>query len=246
MNIMATDNSIDVSIVIPVYNEAENLELLMAEIKFVVDALGITYEVIFVDDKSTDDSLAVMRRLKASYAEIVIVRHKENCGESAAQASGFQCARGRVVITMDGDGQNDPADIPRFLSALTDDVDCVCGVRQKREDSWVRRISSRIANGFRNSLTGDKITDAGCTYRAIRRNVLSEIMVFNGMHRFLPTILRFQRRNVIEIKVNHRPRRGGVSKYGIGNRMWRGILDCLAMRWYKRRALPSARYFPPE
>jgi glycosyltransferase involved in cell wall biosynthesis len=244
---MATDNSlVDVSIVIPVYNEAENLEPLMAEIKSAVDAIGCKYEVIFVDDKSTDDSLTVMRRLKAKHAEIVIVRHKENCGESAAQASGFQCAGGKVIITMDGDGQNDPADIPLFLATLTDDVDCVCGVRQKREDNWVRRISSRIANWFRNFLTGDKITDAGCTYRAIRRSVLTEIMVFNGMHRFLPTILRFQRRNVIEIKVNHRPRRRGISQYGIGNRMWRGILDCLAMRWYKRRALPSARYYPPE
>jgi dolichol-phosphate mannosyltransferase len=241
-----SNSSIALSLVIPIYNEEENLEPLMAEIKHALDSVGCRYEVIFVDDKSADNSVTVLRHLKETYPEIIIVQHKKNCGESAGQATGFQCARGDVVITMDGDGQNDPADIPRLLEALTDEVDCVCGVRRTREDNVVKRFSSRIANRFRNVLTGDRITDAGCTYRAIRRGALQEIIVFNGMHRFLPSILRFQGRRVVEIKVNHRARTKGVSKYGIGNRMWRGIRDCLAMRWYKRRALPLDRFFPPE
>jgi dolichol-phosphate mannosyltransferase len=244
---MGMENSLlELSIVIPVFNEEENLEPLMAEVKRAVDSVGCSYEVIFVDDKSTDNSVKVMKRLKEANPEIRVVQHKVNCGESAAQATGFHCARGNLVITMDGDGQNDPGDIPRLLEALTDTVDCVCGVRRRREDNWVKRVSSRIANRFRNFLTGDIITDSGCTYRAIRRNALREIVAFNGMHRFLPSILRFQRRTVVEIGVNHRPRTRGVSKYGIGNRMWRGILDCLAMRWYKKRAFPLDRFNPPE
>jgi glycosyltransferase involved in cell wall biosynthesis len=150
-------------------------------------------------------------------------------------------AKGEIVITMDADLQNDPADIPTLLEALTPEVDCVCGIRRTREDDFVKRISSRIANGFRNWITGDNIQDAGCTYRALRRNILGEMVVFNGMHRFIPTILRAQGCRVVEIKVNHRPRTKGVSKYGVGNRLWRGILDCLAIRWYRRRALAYGR-----
>jgi len=241
-----TGPSVDLSIVIPIYNEEDNIEPLMAEIAQAVGPLGRSYEVICVDDKSSDSTPEVLRRLKKTYPQLRIVRHTRNCGESAGQATGFHFARGAVVITMDGDGQNDPADIPRLLEALADGVDCVCGVRRKREDDWVKRFSSRTANRFRNFLTGDTIADAGCTYRAIRRAALREMLVFNGMHRFLPSILRFQGRTVVEIQVNHRPRRAGVSKYGIGNRLWRGIRDCLAMRWYKRRALPLDRFGEAE
>lgn len=170
-----------------------------------------------------------------------LLRHRVNSGESAAQATGFHHARGEVVITMDADLQHDPRDIPRLLDVLGEGVAAACGVRGKREDGWVRRLSSRVANGFRNLVTGDRISDAGCTFRAIRREALREIPVFNGMHRFLPSILRFQGFLVLELPVAHRPRFKGQSKYGIGNRVWRGVVDCLAMRWYRRRCVPGRR-----
>ena len=142
---------------------------------------------------------------------------------------------------MDADQQNDPADIPELLKNLGSYIAAVCGVRRKRMDTIVKKISSRTANAFRNFVTGDRISDAGCTYRAIRRNALWQIQVFNGMHRFLPTLLRMQGYRVVEILVNDRPRTRGVSKYGIGNRMWRGILDCFAMRWFKKRSVRGDR-----
>ncbi len=151
--------------------------------------------------------------------------------------------RGSVIITIDGDQQNDPADIPALLKAL-ESADAVCGVRRKREDDWVKRISSRVANRFRNRVTGDTISDAGCTFRALKADTLREIPVFNGMHRFLPTLLRLQGYKVVEILVNHRPRTRGESKYGIGNRMFRGLIDCFAIRWWRRRCVPANRAFP--
>jgi hypothetical protein len=142
---------------------------------------------------------------------------------------------------MDADQQNDPADIPALLAAPKD-ADAVCGIRRQREDDWVKRISSRVANGFRNRVTKDTISDAGCTFRALRREALREIPVFNGMHRFLPTLMRLQGFTVVEIGVNHRPRTLGESKYGVGNRMFRGLVDCFAILWWRKRCLPTKRY----
>lgn len=232
----------DLSVVIPVYNEEDNLGPLLAELEPVLRGTGRTFEVICVDDASRDASLAVLRRLRAERPWLRIVRHGINSGESAAQATGFEAARGPVIITMDADQQNDPADLPAMLAALGPGISAVCGVRRKREDNWVRRISSRLANGFRDGLLGDKIADAGCTYRVLRRASLREMPVFNGMHRFLPSILRFQGYMAVEMLVNHRPRTRGKSKYGVGNRLWRGLRDCLAMRWYKRRCLRGDRF----
>lgn len=234
-------SSIYISVVIPVFNEEDNLEPLLAELEPVLDKLGKRYEVIFVDDKSTDRSFAVLQELKQTRPFLRIIRHLINSGESAGQATGFAFANGEIIITMDADQQNDPADIPLLVDALKDEVAAVCGVRRKRMDTIVKRISSRTANAFRNVITGDRISDAGCTYRAIRRSTLWQIQVFNGMHRFLPTLLRLQGYQVVEIPVNDRPRTLGYSKYGIGNRMWRGILDCFAMRWLKKRALRGDR-----
>ncbi len=231
----------ELSVVIPVYNEEENLPGLLEELDRVLADLGKTHEIICVDDGSTDGSRDVLSRLAGRYSALRCLQHQGNYGESAAQATGFRAARGSIVVTMDADGQNDPADLPRLIEALKADTACVCGVRRVREDSFVKRISSKIANAFRNFVTGDRITDAGCTYRAIRKEALVEVVVFNGMHRFLPTILRAQGFKVVELPVNHRPRRFGCSKYGIGNRLWRGILDCLAVRWYRRRAVPAER-----
>lgn len=231
----------ELSVVIPVYNEEENLRPLIEELEGYLQGLGRSFEVVCVDDKSTDRSLAVLEELAKSRPWLQIVRHTRNCGESAAEATGFRHARGEIIVTMDADLQNDPRDIPNLLAALKEDVAAVCGVRVRREDDWVRRISSRIANAFRNWVTGDRIGDAGCTFRALRKRALREILVFNGMHRFLPTILRLQGYKVVEIPVNHRPRVKGQSKYGVGNRAWRGLVDCFAMRWYRRRCIPAER-----
>ena len=235
------DQPIDLSIVIPVFNEEESLPILFEELTRALQPVGRTYEIICVNDASTDSSVEVLSQLQQERAELVVVTHRMNCGESAGQASGFKRARGEIIITMDADLQNDPADIPAFLQALTADVACVCGVRKVRQDDFVKRFSSRTANKFRDLITGDHIQDAGCTYRAIRRYALGEMLVFNGMHRFLPTILKAQGYQVREILVNHRPRVKGYSKYGVGNRLWRGIRDCFAIRWYRARTIVAER-----
>jgi len=232
---------LDLSVVIPIYNEAGNLEPLLAELTGVLRKLNASSEILCINDASTDESLSLLQNLKSSYPELRIISHRINSGESAGQATGFAHARGNVIITMDGDMQNDPTDIPVLLNELKADVACVCGIRKIREDDAVRRISSLIANKFRNFITKDVISDAGCTFRAIRRSALKEIVVFNGMHRFLPSLLRAQSFQVKEIPINHRPRFSGKSKYGIGNRLGRGILDCFAMRWFKARALRGDR-----
>ncbi len=232
---------LEISIVVPVFNEQDNLRPLLTEIETVMKGLGKPFEIIFIDDKSTDGSLKTLEELKKEKSFVRIVRHSINSGESAAEATGFKFANGDVIITMDADQQNDPSDIPSLLASLGKDVAAVCGVRRKRMDTIVKKISSRTANAFRNFVTGDRISDAGCTYRAIRRSALWQIQVFNGMHRFLPTLLRFQGYKVIEILVNDRPRTRGVSKYGIGNRVWRGIADCFAMRWFKKRCVRGDR-----
>jgi glycosyltransferase involved in cell wall biosynthesis len=236
-----TQPELKLSVVIPVYNEEDNLEPLLDELFPILENIGSGFEVICVDDASTDNSFSVLRGLKKKYSELRVVQHSVNCGESAGEATGFHHARGDWIVTMDADQQNDPADIPALLKA-SQKADAVCGVRQQREDDWVKRISSKVANGFRNWVTGDIITDAGCTFRALRREALRELPVFNGMHRFLPTLLRLQGFTVVEIPVNHRPRTRGESKYGIGNRMFRGIVDCFAILWWRKRSFPTQRF----
>jgi dolichol-phosphate mannosyltransferase len=246
MSTTAPSSAPDISIVMPVFNEEDNLEPLIAEIEGVMARVARPYEVLCIDDRSTDRSLDVLRRLQQTRPTLRVVRHRINSGESAGEATGFAAARGDIVITIDADQQNDPADIPALLAALAPDVAAVCGVRRRREDDWIRRLSSRSANAFRNWATGDRIADAGCTYRALRRAALREVVVFNGMHRFLPTILRCQGYRVVEIEVNHRPRTRGSSKYGVHNRLWRGLRDCFAMRWYRARALRGDRIEPAD
>jgi glycosyltransferase involved in cell wall biosynthesis len=235
-----TGRNVDYSVVLPCYNEEGCVAGLTAEVEQVLAALGRPSEVLLVDDASTDRTLEVMREQQKKYDNVRVLRHTVNCGQSAASATGFRAARGQIVIVMDGDGQNDPSDIPRLLAAL-DGADAVCGVRARRHDSWLRRVSSRIGNGYRNLITGDKVRDSGCALRAIRAPALRELPVFNGMHRFLPTLLRYQGFRVLEIEVSHRPRRAGQSKYGIRNRMVRGMIDCFAMRWWRRRAVRGQR-----
>lgn len=234
-------HNIAYSIVVPVFNEEGNVGPLMDEIKAALLPLGKPFEVLFVDDASVDGTIAALEDL-ADGTVLKVIRHRRNSGQSAAVATGFRSARGAFIGTLDGDGQNNPADLPEFFKVIENrEADCVCGVRSRRNDSWVRKASSRVANNFRNMITGDTVRDSGCGIRAMRRDCLAEIPVFNGMHRFLPSILRFQGFSVQEREVSHRPRMQGVSKYGIHNRLWRGIVDCFAIRWFRKRAIPANR-----
>ena len=233
------------SVVVPAYNEEENVVPLAREIIAALDGLAGGFELILVDDASTDATARLIREL--GHPNVRGVFHRVNSGQSAAVASGFQAARGEWVGTLDGDGQNDPADLPAMLEqAIAEGVDCVTGVRRKRQDTFIRRLSSKVANGYRNWITGDQVSDSGCGIRVVRRAALREIPVFNGMHRFLPTLLRGQGFTVVERTVNHRERLRGTSKYGVHNRLWRGIRDCFGIRWYLARAVRSDRMAVPE
>ncbi len=232
------------SVVVPAYNEEENVIPLAEEIIAALSNLPGGFELILVDDASSDSTTRIIREFQ--HANVRAVFHRINCGQSAAVGSGFHAARGEWVATLDGDGQNDPADLPAMLEkAIKEGVDCVTGVRAKRLDTFIRRFSSKTANGFRNWITGDQVSDSGCGIRVVRRAALHEIPVFNGMHRFLPTLLRGQGFTVIETHVNHRERLRGTSKYGVHNRLWRGIRDCFGIRWYLKRAVRSDRLVNP-
>ncbi len=232
----------EISLVIPVFNEEANLPPLAEEIRQTMHQLGRPYEVLLVDDGSTDGSLAAMIRLASQDPALRVIRQARNSGQSAALDAGFRHARGGIVVTLDADLQNDPADIPRLLARLEDDgseaggaCDVVCGVRVNRRDSWVRRLSSGIANTVRNRLTRESVTDVGCTLRACRAEYLGRIPVWKGMHRFLPTLLRMEGARIAEVDVRHRPRRFGEPKYNIRNRIWRASADLLGVRWLQTR-----------
>ena len=232
--LLRENHPIDISVVVPVYNEEENLPVLIPQITEVLGPLGKTYEMIFVDDGSQDHSRRLLKEMALQYPQIRILGFKKNCGETAAGAAGIKEARGGIVITIDADLQNDPKDIPRMLDYLKE-YDMVTGWRQKREDSWVKRITSRIANRIRNSLSGEEIQDSGCTFRAYKRECLQDIKLYKGMHRFIPTLVKMEGYRVIEIPIAHHPRKFGVSKYTTWNRMWRAFVDLLAVKWMKSR-----------
>jgi glycosyltransferase involved in cell wall biosynthesis len=222
------------SIVVPVFNEADNLEPLYREIRAALHDRGLDFEILFVDDGSTDATPSVLRQIAGTDPAVRVLRLPRNSGQTAAFGAGFRAARGEVIATLDADLQNDPADLPRLLDKL-DNFDVVCGVRQNRRDSWVRRMSSRIANAVRNRMTHESISDVGCSLRVFRRSLVEDLPLFTGMHRFLPTLLRMQGARLHEVPVRHRPRLHGQSKYGIQNRLWVGIVDLFAVRWMQRR-----------
>ena len=230
--------SVDLSIVVPVYNEEGNLPLLWPEIREVLDPTGLQYEVIFVDDGSQDRSAELVREFQEQDPRVRLLRLKANAGETAATDAGFKAVRGRYVVVMDADLQNDPHDIPAMLAHL-EQWDAVTGWRVNRAagDSWIRRLSSRIANRVRNALSHETIQDSGCTFRAFRRECLRDLVLYKGFHRFIPTLLKTQGFRVLEVPVNHRRRRFGNSKYGIGNRALRAFVDLLVVRWMKDRQL---------
>ena len=229
-----------ISICVPVYNEAENLPLLHQAIAEVVDPAGISTEIILVDDGSTDQSWETIEALVALDPRVRGIKFKSNCGETAASDAGLRAARGQFVMTMDADLQNDPRDIPKFLEALDRGYDCVCGSRvasRGEGDNFLRVASSRIANSVRNKLSDENISDAGCTYRAFRRECLSKLKLYRGLHRFIPTLLKMEGFTVTEIPVSNNPRLHGQSKYGVWNRLFKSFRDLLAIRWMKSRIL---------
>lgn len=227
----------EISIVVPSHNERDNLEPLVAAIRAAIEPLGRSFEIVLVDDCSADSSWELLKRLGANESSLRALRFEYNCGQSAALWAGMKAARGRIIITLDADLQNPPAEIPRFLEALKQ-ADCVCGNRvaaRAAGDSWLRRASSHIANSVRNKVSGETITDAGCTYRAFRRECVANIKFFKGMHRFLPTLFKMDGFTVIEIAISHSPRRFGQSHYGVWNRLFKSSADLLAVRWMKSR-----------
>jgi len=229
----------EVSIVVPCHNEAANLRALVGGIHAALAPSGLGYEIVVTDDASTDGSWEVLKELAAAEPRLRVQRFAANCGESAASWAGMQAARGRIIVTIDADLQNDPAELPRFLAALAD-ADCVCGTRVEGRgagDGLVRIVSSRVANAVRRRIAGDDITDAGCTYRAFRRECLANVRFFKGIHRFLPTLLRMEGFRVREIPVANRPRVAGQSHYGVGNRVFIAFADLLAVRWMRSRAV---------
>ena len=226
----------DLSIVLPVFNEAESLPILWEELVPVVKTLGLAVEVIFVDDGSTDGSADFVRVIMATDPRVRLIRFAANSGLSAAFAAGLRAARGTVVVTMDSDLQSDPAEIPGLLAHL-DRWDAACGWRRARRDPWLKRASSRIANGVRAAVLGDRIRDSACSLRAMHRRCIGSLDPFQGFHRFIPGLLRQAGYRVIEVPVHHRPRRFGTSHYGVRNRAWRGVVDLLGVRWMQSRRL---------
>jgi glycosyltransferase involved in cell wall biosynthesis len=220
-----------VSVVVPLFNEEENVALLQSELAAALG--GLDYEIIFVDDGSSDRTVERI----APGLGIRVLRFEKNAGQSAALHAGLQSARGRTSVLIDGDLQNDPADIPRLLAEIERGADLVCGYRAQRKDTLVKRITSRVANSIRSRFTKDGVRDTGCTLKAMRRECIGTLLPFKGMHRFIPALVKGAGYRLVEIPVNHRPRRFGQSKYGLGNRAIRATVDMFGVRWLLSRQL---------
>lgn len=226
------------SVVVPVCNEADNVAPLAGEVDAALRPLG-AYELIFVDDGSTDETAARVQSLRPGLPAVRLLRHDRRCGQSRAVASGVRAARGEWVATLDGDGQNDPADLARLLESLAGAAApkpaLIMGNRVTRRDTWLRRVSSRVANGVRGRLLGDGTPDTGCGLKLFHRATFLELPFFDHMHRFLPALFQRQGARVISVPVGHRPRTRGQSKYGVGNRLWVGIVDMVGVMWLRSR-----------
>ena len=235
-----------VSVVVPLYNEEENIPILQRELTAALASLD--YEIIFVDDGSTDGTVANV----AADPRIRVLAFAKNAGQSAAMYAGLHAARGTVAVLLDGDLQNDPADIPRLLAEIERGADLVCGYRAQRKDTMVKRITSRVANFVRSRFTRDGVRDTGCTLKAMRRECVGALVPFKGMHRFIPALVKGAGFRLVEIPVNHRARKFGESKYGLGNRAVRATVDMFGVRWLLSRQLsyrerpPASAVLPPK
>jgi dolichol-phosphate mannosyltransferase len=226
-----TATSPEVSVVVPLFNEEESVPILQSELRAALS--GFDHEIVFVDDGSVDRSVEQIE----TAPNIRVIRFEKNIGQSAAIYAGLQAARGATAVLIDGDLQNDPADIPRLLAEIGRGADVVCGYRMKRKDTVLKRLTSRIANAVRSRFTKDGVRDTGCTLKAMRRECVSTLIPFKGMHRFIPALIKGAGYRLVEIPVNHRPRRFGRSKYGLGNRALRATIDMFGVRWLLARRL---------
>jgi len=226
----------NLSVVFPVHNEADSLGELLSRLLPVLKGLNQSYEAIFVDDASTDRSWEVMRELRANNPHVRLIRFKKNCGESAALEAGFKAARGDMVVAMDADLQSDPKDIPGLLEKLKE-YDVAWGLRAERKDAWQRNLVSWGGNTLRQIIMGDNAKDAGSPLRAMRREVVQKVKLFKGLHRFYPTLCRMEGFKVIEIPISHFPRKFGESKYNIRNRLFKFLVDLLAVKWMQNRRI---------
>ncbi len=233
------------SVVVPVYNEKENIEPLVGEITASLEG-HYPYEIVYVDDGSSDGTVRLIDTLARRHPVLRCLCHNGNFGQSSAIATGVAHARGSLIVTLDGDGQNDPADIPRLVAVVYEqpgakplDNVLVVGRRRKRRDTWVRRISSRLANGVRSRMLKDDTPDTGSGLKVFSRKTFMDLPRFDHMHRFLPALVIRNQGRVVSIEVNHRERRRGKSKYGIHNRLWVGIVDLIGVMWLQRRRIHS-------
>ncbi len=235
---------VPLSIVVPVRNEAENILPLLAEIHAALENQG-EFEVVYVDDGSRDATPARLAEALARFPRLRVLVHRDNCGQSAALMTGVRAARGEWVATLDGDGQNDPADIPKLIAARDSARDSaahrgtlqlVAGYRRARRDTWLKRLSSRVANAVRSRLLGDATPDTGCGLKLFARAAYLELPYFDHMHRFLPALVQRNGGTTFSVEVGHRPRTRGRSNYGLFDRLWVGIVDLLGVMWLKRRA----------
>jgi len=231
MPTIQSTNSPAVSVVVPLFNEEENLPILQAQLRAVLS--GLDYEIIFVDDGSIDRTA---ERIEAAL-NVRVIRFEKNAGQSAAIYAGLKAARGATAVLIDGDLQNDPADIPRLLDEIARGADLVCGYRAQRRDTLVKRLTSWIANTVRSRFTKDGVRDTGCTLKAMRRECVSTLVPFKGMHRFIPALVKGAGYRLVEVPVNHRPRLFGQSNYTLGNRAVRATTDMFGVRWLLSRRL---------
>ena len=229
-----------ISVVIPIKDERDNLLALTDQLVKVLqgreESKNAPFEIIYVDDGSTDGSSEILDRLASEHRAVTVLHFDRNYGQSAGFDAGFKRSSGALVVTMDGDLQNDPEDIGLLLS-YANDYDLVCGWRTERHDTVMRKISSRVANVVRNAVTGDRVHDTGCSLKIFRRRVIDRLPLFNGMHRFFPALALMHGFTVTEVPVRHHPRRHGISKYGVGNRLFKGLYDLIAVRWMHSRVL---------
>jgi len=231
---------IHLSVVAPAHNEVDNLPRLLEEIAAALAKCEYRWEVIITDDASTDGTAILLRDLRKKYPQLRVLSMRQRSGQTAAVDAGLRHARGTFIATLDADLQNDPADIPRLLDLLqAQPQQCgfVNGWRADRHDPWIRLVSTRIANGVRNWLTHEQIHDSGCGLRVFRRECIERLKLFNGMHRFLPTLVKMEGYQVMEVPVNHRPRTAGKAKYGVLNRLFKALRDAFAVRWMQQRML---------
>jgi glycosyltransferase involved in cell wall biosynthesis len=224
------------SLIVPLKNEESNIVDLIEEIEPVMQKLRQPWELICVDDGSNDQTRSILLKLSEQKPYLRPLYFKKNYGQSSAFDAGFKAAKGDLIITLDGDRQNDPADIPKLVQ-LIDSCDLVCGIRQKRQDPWNKKIISKLANAVRRWICEDGVQDTGCSLKVYRRSCLQKIKMYDGMHRFLPALFLIENFKIKETLVNHRERSKGVSKYNFFNRSFNTVADLLAVRWMKKRRL---------